>query len=292
MKYLIAHFFYLSLITSQIFAQQQNYFPIDLGNEYQFIGRRTLEYIFGRIEKDTVYPNGKQYYSLPLEIFEFGDTRVDNNGDILSGSKPFFGGEPDEQLLFKADAALNEIWPVAWNFGPVIDTGYARCIFDDSLYVFGVKRRVKWTLIFDASYYYYYFWLAEGIGLIRTQYDDGSGLDLNYAKIDGKIYGTLVSVDNEPMLIPEEFSVSQNFPNPFNGNTIIQVSLPTLSTEESVKFAVYNILGSKVYEQNYNASKFLTIRFNSDEINLSSGTYFYSVSTCSKSITKKFLLLK
>jgi hypothetical protein len=101
-----------------------------------------------------------------------------------------------------------------------------------------------------------------------------------------------VSIDNEPILIPEEFSVSQNFPNPFNGNTIIQVSLPTESTEESVKFAVYNILGSKVYEQYYNASKFLTIRVNSDEINLSSGTYFYSVSTGSRSITKKFLLLK
>lgn len=292
MKTLTIQIFYLSLLISQVFAQQPNYFPINLGNEYQFIGRRTLEYIYGRIERDTIYSNGNQYYSLPYGIFEFGDTRVDSNGNILSISKPFFGGEPDEQLLFKADAVLNEIWPVAWNFGPVIDTGYARCIYDDSLYVFDVKRRVKGTLIFDESYHYYYFWLAEEIGLIRTQYDDGSGLDLNYAKIDGKIYGTLVSIDNEPILIPEEYSVSQNFPNPFNGNTIIQVSLPTQSTKESVKFAVYNILGSKVYEQNYNASKFLTIRFNSDEINLSSGTYFYSVSTGSRSITKKFLLLK
>lgn len=289
MRTLKIHIFYLSLLISQAFAQQPNYFPINLGNEYQFIGCRTLEYIYGRIERDTIYPNGKQYYSLPYGVFEFGDTRVDSNGNILSISKPFFGGEPDEQLLFKADAVLNEIWPVAWNFGPVIDTGYARCIYDDSLYVFGVKRRVKGTLIFDESYHYYYFWLAEEIGLIRTQYDDGSGLDLNYAKIDEKIYGTLVSVDNELSLIPEEFSVSQNYPNPFNPSTVINYAVKDAGI---VRIKVYDILGSEVaslVNETKEAGNY-SVEFNA--ASLPSGVYIYTMQAGDFISSRKMIFLK
>jgi hypothetical protein len=252
------------------------------------------EYQFGIIERDTVYPNGKTYYHLPSP-FDFEDCRVDSAGNVLSISKPFFSGlssSPEEYMLFKADAVLDEVWPVAWDFNPVIDTGYAKCIYVDSGFIFGKNRLIKGVLIFDFSYYYYYFWLAEGLGLVREQYDDGTTSVLNYAKIDGETYGTLVSVEDEFPLLPSEFNVTQNYPNPFNSSTNIEVSLPDQSTDDWIKFSVYNILGSKIYEQNYIASKFSIITFNTDELNLSSGTYFYSVAYASQIVTKKFLLLK
>lgn len=278
------------LFYQSIYCQTNNFFPLSIGNEYQYNGGNN--YWFGIIERDTVYPNLKQYFTTPY-FFEFGDCRVDSFGNILSISRPFFiDGDPEEYLLFKANAQLGEVWPVAWNYNVVIDTGYARCIYDDSLYVFGVKRRVKGTLIFDNSYYYYFFWLAEGIGLIRNQYDDGSVLDLNYAKINGIVYGTLVSVDEEIHSIPTEFNVSQNYPNPFNGLTQIEVRLPLHSSANTYKLLIHSLFGSLVYEKEYVVNNFSVIRLNTDELNLSSGTYFYSVIYGSKQITKKFLLLK
>lgn len=272
-------------------SQTNNFFPLAIGNEYQFNGGGN-DYWFGIIERDTIYSNSQHYFTLPY-FFEFGDCRVDSNGNILSISRPFFNGPPtpEEYLLFKSNAQLGEIWPVAWNYNVVIDTGYAKCIYDDSLYVFGEKRRVKGTLIFDNSYYYYFFWLAEGIGLIRNQYDDGSTLDLNYAKINGIIYGTLVTVEEEIQQIPSELYVSQNYPNPFNGVTQIEVRLP-YSSYNNYKLLIHNILGSLVYEKEFPVNNFSVIRINTDELKLSSGTYFYTILFSGKKVTKKFLLLK
>ena len=292
MKTIIIFIFYSILFIHQIYSQQANFLPLSIGNEYQMYDG--YEYQFGKIERDTVYPNGKTYYHLPSP-FVFQDCRVDSLGNVLSVSKPFFIGitsSPEEYMLFKSDAVLDEIWPIAWDFDPVIDTGYGKCIYVDSVYLFGKYRLVKGILIYDESYYYYYFWLAEGIGLVRDQFDDGTTSLLNYAKIDGKIYGTLVSIEDEYSVTPKEFNVSQNYPNPFNGTTNIDVNLSIKSSNENINLIVYNILGSKVYEENYNVTGSLTISINTDYLNLSSGTYFYSVSDGNKILTKKFLLLK
>lgn len=283
--------FTLFLFKQNFLAQTGNFFPIAIGNEYQF-NNGSNNYWFGTIERDTVYPNEHRYFSLPY-FFEFGDSRVDENGNVLSASKPFFiDGDPEEYLLFKADAELDEVWAVAWNYNVVIDTGYARCFFDDSLFLFGELRRVKGILLFDESYYYYYFWLAEGLGLLRNQYDDGSYLYLNYAKIDGAVFGTVVSVEEENNSIPIELVVSQNYPNPFNGITNIDIHLPSYSGRQTIKLNIYNILGVKVYEREYDVNNYITVKVNTDLLNLSSGTYFYSVIYENKQITRKFLLIK
>ena len=292
MKKILKLFFCINIFIINLYSQQPIYFPIGIGNEYQFKGRNFQEYYFGKIEKDTIYPNGMAYYSLPYSVFEFGNTRVDSNGNVFSISKPFFIGitsSPEEYMLFKADAVLDEIWPVAWDFNPVIDTGYAKCIYIDSGFIFGKNRLIKGVLIFDESYYYYYFWLADGIGIVRTAYDDGSGLDINYAKIDGKIYGTLVTVENETPTIPQEFNVSQNYPNPFNPSTTINYAVKEVGL---VKIKVYDILGSEVAEL-VNQSKevgYHSVEFNAS--NLPSGVYIYTLKVNGYSASQKMLLLK
>ncbi len=285
-------FFLTMFLTYNVYAQTPNYFPLAIGNEYQFYSPDTESYVFGKIERDTLYPNGKLYVSLPT-IFEFGDSRVDSLGNLLSIFKPFFyGGDPEEGLYFKADAKLGEIWAVVWNFNPVIDTGYAECFYIDTVYLFGKWRVVKGISIFDFSYIYYRFWVAEDIGLVREAYDDGTVNFLTYAKINGVVYGTLVSVGEENPPVPGSFSVSQNYPNPFNGNTSIDVSLPQASSEKKIKLIVYNILSSKLFEQEYQTNGRITISLNTDAIPLSSGTYFYAVLNGEKRITKKFTLMK
>ena len=279
---------FINVFIINLYSQQPNFFPLNIGNEYQMYNG--YEYQFGKIERDTIYPNGKTYFHLPSP-FDFLDCRGDSVGNVLSISRPFFGGppSPEEYMLFKADAVLDEVWPIAWDFNPVIDTGYGKCIYVDSVYLFGKTRLVKGVLIFDFSYEYYSFWLAEELGLVREHYDDGTTSWLNYAKIDGKIYGTLVPVDEDLNSLPEKFELFQNYPNPFNPITSIQYAI---GSRQFVTLKVYDVLGNEIitlineekpvgdYEVQFDASK------------QASGIYFYQLRAGDYIETKKMILLK
>ncbi len=89
--------------------------------------------------------------------------------------------------------------------------------------------------------------------------------------------------------IPNEYAVSQNFPNPFNPTTTISFDLPQ---ESFVKLFIYDINGRKVVtlvneqlsEGSYNA-KF-------DAANFPSGIYIYKITAGSFSQIKRMLLIK
>ncbi len=89
--------------------------------------------------------------------------------------------------------------------------------------------------------------------------------------------------------IPARFSLSQNFPNPFNPSTNISFSLPSKSF---VTLKVFDIIGRELativseqlsegtYSRQWNAAK------------MSSGIYFYRLQSDKYSETKKLVLLK
>ena len=89
--------------------------------------------------------------------------------------------------------------------------------------------------------------------------------------------------------VPQEYSLGQNFPNPFNPATTISYQLPVRS---NVRLTVYNILGkeiatlvSKVMEPGY-----YSVRF--DASALSSGLYFYRLQSDKYTEVKKMMLIK
>ncbi|MBM4171703.1 MAG: T9SS type A sorting domain-containing protein [Ignavibacteria bacterium] len=91
--------------------------------------------------------------------------------------------------------------------------------------------------------------------------------------------------------IPENFKLYQNYPNPFNTNTTISYHLD-FSGKVSLK--VFDILGREITtlvnsEQN---KGFYTVHFDSDVFNLSSGIYYYSITTEKAIQTKKMILVK
>ncbi|MBL1213642.1 MAG: T9SS type A sorting domain-containing protein [Ignavibacteriae bacterium] len=93
-------------------------------------------------------------------------------------------------------------------------------------------------------------------------------------------------------LQPTEFSLSQNFPNPFNPETIIEFTIPK---KTDVKIIVYNLLGSeiaKIINEEKNPGNY-RISFNASEYDaLSSGVYFYSIQADEYSSVKKMIYLK
>ncbi len=90
-------------------------------------------------------------------------------------------------------------------------------------------------------------------------------------------------------LLPVSFSVTNNFPNPFNSTTMLEVHLPVPA---KVVVRVFDLLGrevlpvfTKVFKEGYN-------RIQLDFRTMASGVYIYRVESNGKSFAGKLVLLK
>ncbi len=90
-------------------------------------------------------------------------------------------------------------------------------------------------------------------------------------------------------LLPNEHALSQNYPNPFNATTEIRYSLPS---PQRVLLQVFNMLGQEVAVLANEFQKVGTYKVRFDATNLSSGIYFYRLTTESYSECRKMMLMK
>ncbi len=100
--------------------------------------------------------------------------------------------------------------------------------------------------------------------------------------------GFVVDVKKE-IGLPSEFALEQNYPNPFNPTTNIKFSIPE---NGFVTLKVFNMLGQEVATIVNQELVQGAYSYDFDASRLSSGTYFYSISSGSFTQTKKMLLLK
>lgn len=97
------------------------------------------------------------------------------------------------------------------------------------------------------------------------------------------------SVEKESDIVPDGFALEQNFPNPFNPSTTIRFSVPEQSF---VRLEIFNTLGEKVdvlLAEELNAGKY---KYDWNGNNLTSGAYYYSLTTDNFRQTRKLILLK
>ena len=105
------------------------------------------------------------------------------------------------------------------------------------------------------------------------------------------------SVDDQGFnSVPDKFKLEQNYPNPFNPITKINYSITSVISTEgrnpNVTLKVYDTLGNEVVtlvNENQSAGNY-EVEFNAK--NISSGVYFYTLSTQNYSETKSMVLLK
>ncbi|MDZ7344552.1 MAG: YCF48-related protein [candidate division KSB1 bacterium] len=116
-----------------------------------------------------------------------------------------------------------------------------------------------------------------------------NGTILHRATITGMDDGNVDSKD-----LPAEFSLEQNYPNPFNPETTIRFAVPKTA---QIKFEIYNLLGQRVrvlvdgqLPSGYHTAKW-DGRDDAGRL-LSSGFYFYRITTDDFSATKRLLFLK
>ncbi|MCY7362246.1 MAG: T9SS type A sorting domain-containing protein, partial [Ignavibacteria bacterium] len=100
---------------------------------------------------------------------------------------------------------------------------------------------------------------------------------------------TTVSIIQTSQSIPENFSLYQNFPNPINSSTQIKFDI---NQNNYYKLEIFNYLGQsiqKLFEKNLNSGTY-HINFESD--NISSGIYYYILSSPKERFVESFVLLK
>jgi hypothetical protein len=89
--------------------------------------------------------------------------------------------------------------------------------------------------------------------------------------------------------IPKKFALSQNYPNPFNPTTKIKFDVPK---NGNVTLEVFNNLGQVVstLHNGYTNAGYYETSF--DGSRLTSGIYFYRMTTPDFVMTKKMILVK
>ncbi|MBI1938263.1 MAG: T9SS type A sorting domain-containing protein [Ignavibacteriales bacterium] len=126
-------------------------------------------------------------------------------------------------------------------------------------------------------------------------------------------YSSLISTDveNRDETIPSQPYLSQNYPNPFNPSTAIEYTIPNVETLpalrtgkhvaslQHVTLKIYNLLGQEITTlvNEYQTPGKYSVQFNAAQISnlrrsLTSGIYFYKLSSGSFSQTKKMILIK
>jgi len=99
----------------------------------------------------------------------------------------------------------------------------------------------------------------------------------------------VTDVEDITQTLPTEYSIDQNFPNPFNPETKINFSIPN---EGLVTLNVYNFLGQQVATLVNESKPAGTYQVDFDGAYLSSGIYFYKITSGSFTQTKKMILMK
>ena len=118
--------------------------------------------------------------------------------------------------------------------------------------------------------------------------------DPDNSQITLHLSGSAQPVSNDNELIPAITSLKGNYPNPFNPETTISFGM---NQAGNVELVIYNILGQKVktlLNENRSAGNHTVVWNGKDSNNrsVSSGVYFYRMTTEGYSKTSKMILMK
>jgi len=271
--------FYLLLISFSLeYSSAQSlmdslalYHPLQIGNKWQYKYFHfvrpafTEKYIWERSVINDTLIGGIKYLIIQ-------DKRLDNLTKWLARFDSTNGNYYENNRLMDSTVCTS-----GWYYwGPVIS--YNTNVFGVST----IGRHIR---------YENYLW---GIGLYTASSSTVGNVTedtLVYAKINGKEYGVITTVQEVNLYSPYNYSLFQNYPNPWNPSTTIHYQLP-VSCYTTLK--VYDALGNEVATL-VNTTKeagSYDVQLSTSNYNLSSGVYFYRLQAGVFSATKKLILLK
>lgn len=280
--------------TSSIF-----YFPLKAGNLWQYKEPPPPDqpYITEiRTGRDTTFSNGHTYQSFVTRNYGGRDS-IDLRYERQVGSKVYryFPNQHTEYLIYdfsKNTGDTVSIFPSPINPG---DTNVVRVLDSGTQNIFGKSR--KYMTFYNKEFPTTLYWIdqiTDSMGITFSQIEPGYQLYLVGAVIESVRYGVVMSVEAMKEVIPKDFKLFQNFPNPFNPSTTIYVRLPE---GEPFRLLIFNVLGQRVRtlytgRGNGDTQKILWDGKNDVGLRVSSGVYFYQIRSEGFSATKQMLLVQ
>lgn len=283
------------------FSETHNYNPLQVGNFWQYSFPESIAE--RSVVKDTI-ANGQKYYKkLDYKYkrkngqrkYFYHWERFDTSKQAtyaLDYNDEDFDENTNDELLLDSLEVPNYTSYISYRYtwkDDIIDEGPVETYILDSLWaiVFGdtvITRLVEYRDFFLTER------VADKFGVITIVQESPTGI-LTGAIIDGKTYGTIVSVDREfkDENLEKDFVLFQNYPNPFNATTQITYQLESSSF---VTLKVYNLLGQELlvlFSGRQYAGKH-SVPFNA--VNLPSGFYITNLVSNGKRTSIKALLLK
>ncbi|HEX2787747.1 MAG TPA: T9SS type A sorting domain-containing protein [Ignavibacteria bacterium] len=281
----------LLLTSSESFSldtASARYFPLAVGNTWTYYVDMSPwpSYKFKKtITRDSVI-NGKKYFFLNY-VYDWirYDSLTSNFLVFRQGTN--CSGYQNEGIIDSLASSIND--KVNCPFGVFV---HKECIANGSNEVFGLSKEYKEFqhdgLIFEKVTY------SKDFGI--TKYCSGEAGPCYYGYltgciVNGILYGdtSLTIIKQIGNAIPDKFELKQNYPNPFNPATNIKFSIPKSGF---VNLKVYDINGKEIaalVNENLQAGEYQT-SFNAS--NLSSGIYFYTLTTGEFIETRRMVLVK
>jgi len=280
------------LLANMLTAQTPTYKVIAMND--QVVNTKTLEfdiYILRTSEE-------------PLELANFQtslyfDNAIKNNGTLtaqyiegtseLSNSHqypnpPNVAGVIGDYGQFRIAAKMN---PGTGN-GSLISNVYPGTRFGR----FRITNSVDFTAV-SPNFFWNFSSGGKNYFNVISAYINNEATDITNPELYiNQLNNSVLDVEAETKL-PTEFSLSDNYPNPFNPSTKISFTIPNVGTGLALSvLKVYDVLGNEIatlVDEHLEAGKY-EVTF--DASNLASGIYLYRIQAGSFVETKKMILIK
>ncbi|MDT3697315.1 MAG: T9SS type A sorting domain-containing protein [Ignavibacterium sp.] len=211
-------------------------------------------------------------YAVRLNGAAVGDLDGDGLPDIVFGSRYMAG-----------NTAKNPIFRLEYQGGDQTNpASYEMSIIDSAYWNDNGDMDVICVANIDGD--------PEDEVLYTQGYSRGNPTDSFMPLIILDLQHTPVSVEKENDVVPAQFYLDQNFPNPFNPTTEIKFGI---TKSANVDLRIYDVLGKEVAvlinNEFMNAGSY-NIKF--DASKLASGNYIYKMTAGANTVSKKMQLLK
>ncbi|MGE5845607.1 MAG: T9SS type A sorting domain-containing protein, partial [Ignavibacteria bacterium] len=277
------------------------YYPLAIGNKWVYsvsicpFAQPCHGYLYTvDITGDTTMSNGLKYYifekiSGQVEVYFDRYNEEDFTIRRFTEDTSFFNNEYIilELTAEVGDTLCSDIFSIPYDCGfTTIFTEEANVSLFNNVF----KKR-KYEVPFIPGYEYS---LVKGLGFygyLNWGNDPGGGSIIKGCIINGILYGdtSLTGINDRPRNLPAEFSLSQNFPNPFNPATKIRYSIPG---RQFVTLKVFDLLGREIIVLVNEEKPAGEYEIEFDDSSLSSGIYFYQLKAGNSILTKKMIYLK
>ena len=250
------------------------------------------------------------YGGAEVEVAYAGEQTTDG-GYIIAGRTDSYGGGNSDFYLLKTDSNGNFLWAKTYG-GNLADRAFTAMQTSDEGYILG-----GYTASFNAGFFDFYMvrtdsdgdtlwtkmyggeWQEEiydieetsdgGFAAIGYTLSFGAGSNPNIYFIKTDPNGLISDVEDGINWNEMQYSLNQNFPNPFNPSTKISWQSP-VGSWQSIK--VFDVLGNEIATlvNEYKPAGIYEVEF--DGTGLPSGVYLYQLKAGDYINTNNMLLLK